>query len=156
MIHTQRSAHSKRWTASNFSRSETTRLPIFLDWPRRACAISIVCSTQISDLIFCKNTLRTLMGYPWYAPRKPPTKKCDQPEGRSCWNNHLMRSYLRYRIYFLFGIILILVAFIFLGTSFIERFMKGVFLSERKIIAFNFPPVTILTVPDVVSDKTEE
>lgn len=45
---------------------------------------------------------------------------------------------------------------VLLGTSFIDRFTKGIILSKKKIGPFNSPPVRMIMVHEVESDSTEE
>lgn len=54
------------------------------------------------------------------------------------------------------GIVRNLTVPVLLGTSFIDRFIKVIFASERKIVPFNPPPVLIVMVHGVESDKIEE
>lgn len=56
----------------------------------------------------------------------------------------------------MFAIVKSLAVAVLLGTSFIERFIKGIFHSERRIVPSNFPPVSILIMHETETYKTEE
>lgn len=56
----------------------------------------------------------------------------------------------------MFGLVRSLAVFVIFGTSFIDKFIKGIFVIERKILQFNFPPVPILAVQETGTDETEE
>lgn len=56
----------------------------------------------------------------------------------------------------MFGIVQKLVVSVILGTSFNDNFIKRIFRTKRKIVPFNSPPVHILTVHEMETDKTEE
>lgn len=54
------------------------------------------------------------------------------------------------------GLVRSLAVPVFLGALFIDRLVKSIFLSERKIVPFNSSPVRIITVHETELDKTEE
>lgn len=67
---------------------------------------------------------------------------------------HVIIGDIRIRI--MFGIFRDLAVDVFIVTTFIGRFINGIFPSERKIVPFNFPPMSILIVHDVEGNKTEK
>lgn len=56
----------------------------------------------------------------------------------------------------LFGIVQTRAAPVLLGASFINKFMKGILPSVGTIIRLTLPPVPILRVNKVKSDRTKE
>lgn len=56
----------------------------------------------------------------------------------------------------MFGIFRNLAVSVLLRASFIERYIKDIFPTEREIVPFNTTPELIITVHKVVFDETEE
>lgn len=67
---------------------------------------------------------------------------------------HVRKGAFRARV--AFGLVCDLSVPVFLGTSFLPKFMSGIFPPERKIVPYKSTPVPILAFSDQPEDKDEK
>lgn len=80
----------------------------------------------------------------------------NKSEAPHCWNNYVTRQKKRLYSKSSFGIARSLAVPDLLQTSFVARFVEGIFSPKKRIVPYNFKPVPILVIKYIQKEHQDQ